>query len=312
MERSIIAKDIKSLMRICQTLLTILLACGLSALQGQSIETDLYLFKVAKDDMKYHVHSPKFLNGFNLGGYNNQPWFVKNDLLYLSVKLADSSQHDIFALDLENDSYYPVSQTPENEFSPRLVPNTNKLSYIRQNTASDEKDQQLYLFDNEDENGNRPLLPAQKDLGYYCWLEGNEVALYYDREPTRLAFADVLSKQVRIFGSDIGRCLATDDTGSLLYVHKYTEEYWYLKRYDAEQKRSEIVIQTIDRAEDFAVAPDGSIFQGSGSKLYVFNPTLGKEWVEVFDLAVFGIKNITRLAFNANFDLALVNVVETP
>ncbi len=95
--------------------------------------------------------------------------------------------------------------------------------------------------------------------------------------------------RTRRITSSIGRTLLADASGSILYVHKFTDTYWYIKKYNPSSSTIDIISETPGLVEDFTVAPDGTYFIGVGSKLYSFHPKYNTTWQEVGDLSIHGI-----------------------
>ena len=272
--------------------------------------TDLYLFQMTRDDTsRWHIHSPSYLSAFNPDGYTNQPEFVSDTMLFVSVRKAGDKQNDIYALDLDALSVTRLTNTPENEFSPLLRPDGATFSCVRQ-AAGEEVDQQVFIYPLDRSDNGYSALPDLRTVGYHCWLDADAVALFLVGDPVQLALANALTNTHRIYLSDIGRCLRRTADGKLAYVHKYSDAYWYLKVLDPETRRSEILTATLPGQEDFAIGPDGTYVMGAGSKLYTFHPATDSTWREVFDLGVFGVQRITRLAVNDSWRVALVSAHE--
>lgn len=283
------------------------LVIGIFQVTSQVPATDVYAFQLTPDQGSYHIHSPKLLSGLNPGGYTNQPVFHSDEEIFMSVKFPDSTQHDLYAFNLLSERYFPVTQTGLNEFSPKFRPGTGELSYVMQDQHADTMDQRFIVCDFGQGNTAVEYFPSFRDIGYYSWMDSVNVALFITGDQNKLAFGNIETGLVRIFVSNIGRCLQGDDEGNLYYVHKYSEDYWYLKKYMPAEKRSEILVQTPTGSEDFAIGPDGCFFMGSGSSLLYFHPDLEKAWKDVADLAPFGLQNITRLAINSEYQLVVVN-----
>lgn len=281
---------------------------GIFQATSQVPVTDVYAFQLTPYNSSYHIHSPKMLNSQNPDGYTNQPAFRSDEELFMSVKYADSIQHDLCAYNLATKQYYPVTQTRLNEFSPKFRPGTGELSYVLQDQNADTTDQRFVVCDFEKGNTVVEYFPAYRNVGYYSWMDSVNVALFITGDQNKLAFGNIKTGLVRVFVSNIGRCLQGDTEGNLYYVHKYSDDYWYLKKYKPAEKRSEILVQTPSGSEDFAIGPDGCFFIGSGSKLLYFHPDLEKAWKEVADLALYGLENITRLAINSRYRLVVVDV----
>lgn len=273
--------------------------------------TDLFLFQLTQDDSsRWHIHAPQLLSGFNPGGYTNQPAFITDDTLFVSVRKTSEDQNEIYALDLHALSLTRVTRTPQNEFSPLGHPDGDSFSCVRQETARDTMDQQVYIYPLDKSENGRPAFSDVRNVGYHCWLTEEKIALFLVGEPVRLALGNTMADTYRIWVSDIGRCLQRTPSGNLAYVHKYTDEFWYLKEMDVETRRSEIITRVPIGSEDFVLTAEGVCFMGHGSLLSVFDPAISDEWVPVLDLSMYGISKITRLAINSRNQLAVVAVKE--
>lgn len=269
--------------------------------------TDLYLFQLTGEQGKWHLHSARFLSAFNPMGYTNQPEFVSDDELYVSVRMSDSSQNDIYSLDISSGILTQVTSTPENEYSPTLCPDKQHFTCVRQ-VEGEPVDQRVFKYPIDRKSEVLPLPTGHHDVGYHCWLADDKLALFLVDEPPVLAISNLSTGKSRSVSSKIGRCLRTLPDGKLAYVHKYTETYWYLKKLEPESTESEIIVQTPEGSEDFAIDKEGNIFMGSGSRLLVLGYQDGTAtWVEVADLSIYGVSAITRLAINNRGTIAIVS-----
>ncbi len=272
--------------------------CLFHAIAFSQAESDLYLFTLEKTDKgELAVHSPKFLSSFNKGGYTNQPAFTPSGELLLSVRKPDESQNDIWLLNLSTKKYKRLTQTVAFEYSPRIHPDEEHLTVLRK-VGEEPLDQQVCNI-NLRSGDMECLTSVGKDIGYYTWLSPNELGLYrIENSTNRLSYFNLDENKGRRITTSIGRTLFNDKTGWLIYVHKFTNEYWYIKKYNPATSVIEIITQTKGKNEDFAIAPDGTYFMGSDHVLYAFNPHKDKEWKEVADLSAYGIRYITRLAIS--------------
>lgn len=289
----------------------IFLFCGLGALATAQVPAaDLYLFELTENQGgAVHVHSPKYLSDFNRGGYTNQPFFVSDQELYVSVRLKEDNQNDIYAIQVADRTIRKVTETPDSEFSPTLFPDQARIGCVRQTTKGPNR-QNLVVFPVDQSDNGQILLPEVENIGYFCPLDGGTIALFLVDGENRLAFSDPATGKTEARLSNIGRCLRMDQAGNLIYVHKYTDTYWYIKSYDPRLKRSAIITETLPGEEDFCLDQNGRIFMGKGSKLYLHPGTEGGDWNEIGDLSVYGIDRITRLALNRNNQLALISTHE--
>ena len=279
------------------------------SIDAQLPANQLHIVELARDaDHNYHVYDPQYLSGFNPGGYTNQPAFLDEHTLLVSVNFPGEAQNDIYRLNLRNQSYRQVTNTEQSEFSPTPSPDGTTFACVRQ-VLGDVMDQQLMLYPLNQEGRVGPALWNVLNVGYFAWLSAGNVALFLVDDPVKLAIAQRGSDNYRVFASNIGRCLKTTADNRLAYVDKYSEEFWYLKELNADATRSEIVIKTRPGIEDFTLAGDGTYFMGDGSVLYQYHPDHQDGWRKVFDLAVFGVGEISRLAYYEG-KLALVSMEE--
>lgn len=288
-------------------LLSFITAMTISTVHAQD-PTDLYLFQLhATTDHTYHIYQAKFLSGFNPGGYTNQPWFTSEGNLLVSVRKAGETQTDIYQLSLKTNTVKRLTRTAANEYSPRIHPDGQRLTVVRQ-VEGDSINQQVYQAALKG-GSYKSLTPAIKDIGYYTWVGPDQLALFrIDGESSHLAMLNLKDNRTRRITSSVGRTLLSDASGAILYVHKFTDTYWYIKKYNPETSMIDIIAETPGLAEDFAVAPDGTYFIGVGSKLYSFHPAYNTSWQEVGDLSIHGITQITRLAVSPDGkQLALVS-----
>ena len=271
--------------------------------------TDVYLFQLQiSPDHTCHVYQPKFLSGFNRGGYTNQPWFVSNEEILLSVRMRGDTQNDIYLLSLASKKVKQITKTSANEFSPRIHPDVMHLSVVRQ-AQSDLIDQQVFQTAWPAGGEYKSITPKTKDIGYYSWLNKDELALFrIEGEANRLWFENLKDHRNRQITSSVGRTLLTDKSGAVIYVHKFNDDYWYIKKYYPVTGTIDIIVQTPGKTEDFAIAPDGTYIMGVGEKLYYFHPVYQPIWKELMDLSIYGITHITRLVASPDGkQLALVS-----
>lgn len=277
---------------------------------GAQNENDLYLFSLERTGKgEYHLHSPKFLNSFNRGGYNNQPSFTPSGDLLISVRKQGETQNDIWLLSLNSKKYKRLTRTSAFEYSPRIHPDEEQLTVLRKvgETPLDQQVCNIHLRTGD----MHCLTPSIKDIGYYTWLSEKELGLWrIENNTNRLSYYNTEDGKSRRITTSIGRTLHSDKNGSLYYVHKFTDEFWYIKKYNPSTSAIDIITQTIGKNEDFAMTAEGTIFMGKDNILYSFHPG-AKEWTKVADLSIYGIKFISRLAISADGKkLALVATKE--
>lgn len=273
---------------ICNLLLTHVTAQG---------STDLYVFQLQKDNDSYHLFKPQFLSGFNPGGYTNQPWFTPEGDLLVSVRMKNEMQNDIYRLSLDDYKIRRITKTAANEYSPRMDPTQQYLSVVRQ-VEGGSMDQQVFLSKRSG-GGYQSITPDRKDIGYYTWIDNDQLALFrIEGESNTLEKYSIIDQKARKITSAIGRSLWTDIHGAVVYVHKFSTDYWYLKKFNSDVFRMDIITQTPGMAEDFALAPDGTYFMSLAGKIFIFHPEHQITWQEIADLSIYGIEAVSRLAIS--------------
>lgn len=270
---------------------------------------DLLLFSLRqKPDSNWEPYAPRFLTAFNAAGYNNQPQFFSPNELYLTVQLpSDTTQTEIYALNLSLRTTSRVTATKTAEYSPTPLPGGKRFSAIR---VEESGAQRLWSFPLDRSDKGRPEFPQLTNVGYHCWLRDTLAALFLVGEndaPHALAIAGVRRQQIQRIAFNVGRCLQKTPDGRLAFVHKATDQTWYIKTYDPERGGvPEILIKTLPGSEDFVVLADGTYLAGQGPKLFQFHPQRQKDWTPVADLSRHGVKSVTRLAVSTDGKLAVV------
>ncbi len=273
---------------------------SLSGLAQDLPATNLYLFNMTKGGGKINIKSPKFLTSFNDGGYNNQPYFLDENQILFVTNYYSADQTEIAKFDLFEETLTRVTYTDEKEYSPAKIPNSEEISCVR--VEADGKTQTLSAYPDNGIGYAKRFLNNTSNVGYYNWLDDETVALFLVEAPHHnLAIANAKSERRKIVIDKIGRSLKKNNKGNLLFVHKQTDDEWYIKEYDSKTNRNQTIIQTIKGKEDFELLNDNSILMGSGAVLYRYNPkSRNKSWEKIVDLSNYGVKNISRICATKN------------
>jgi len=264
------------------------------SLVGQLPSSNIYHFTITKVAKSLRIKSPQFLTEFNKEGYNNQPKYFGDKVIYFSTNYYDSEQTEIAKFDLFDKTLTRITYTPEKEYSPTPLLNKEAFSVVRVET--DNKTQTLSVYPIDGIGYAKRYLNNTSNVGYHNWLDEYTVGLFLVEEPHHnLAVADAISERRKIILDKVGRCLKKDKAGNLLFVHKQNENEWYLKSYNRLTSKSTIITETLKGSEDFEILNDGTFLMGSKSKLYRFIPNSDKGWELVSDMSQYGISTITRI-----------------
>jgi len=274
------------------------------SLFGQRNASNMYMFDfIQQTDDYYEFSHPRFLTAFNSNGYNNQPFFISDKVLYFSSSRRKATQVDIYALNIQQRTKTQITSTPTDEYAPNLLPNRQFISCINVEANNhrlwkipiDRSDVGSFLFSNE------------SHIGYHLWIDEQYVALSIGDKPTSLGIGNMEDGTIKYITSNIGRCFQVLPNGNLVYLQKLGQSTWYIKGLDLNTGRANILIEAKNGQEDFIVLTDGTIIQGSGSRLYKYNSKLDNTWELLADLSIYGIDNIKRLAWNGDRKLVIVN-----
>jgi hypothetical protein len=293
-------------------LLTLLMAQSLFAQKLPT--TNVYLFDTStQEDASFKLTNPIYLTAFNNEGYNNQPYFMNNEELYLTVQLSeDTTQTDIYSLNFKTGVKTQVTATSESEYSPTYQYNMfNNIKSPPQFTCIRVEDdanasQRLWRFPLSRKNNGKAIFAGQNKIGYHAWINDYEAVLFIVDTPHRLIVANNRSGNTQNIGTNIGRCLQRNSGDEIHYVFKLSPDVWFIRAIDPVTRKTRSIVETVPGSEDFVLMPDGSILMAKDSKVYHWNPTISNDWIEIADLQNYSIGNITRLALRAG-KLALVN-----
>lgn len=277
-------------------------------LSAQLPNTEVYTFDVALRDTAMTFTKPQYLTSFNPTGYNNQPHWQDRNVLLLSVQLPGMRQPDIYRFDLAAEKKTRVTRTESGEFSPKAIGDGTQFSAVRQEFVGRDTVLRLWQFPSNLSDNGKPVFKYINGIGYYEWLNSQQVMLFLLGTPSTLALASVDSDNPRTIATNVGRTFERQPNGNLAYVSKATPT-WTIVEQNLYRLTDppRVVTSTIRGSEDFIILADGSYLMGGGSKIYRFDPIRKPEWTEVVDLRFYGITNITRLSYNGFGKLAVVN-----
>lgn len=235
-------------------------------------------------------------------GYDNQPFFSPNgkSIYYTSQR---DGQTDIFRYDLAGGRTTQVSRTPENEYSPTIMPDGKHFSVIRDSL------QHLWSFGLDGTPAPGPLLDSIRPIGYHTWLNADTVFVFVlgtQTTPATLRRAELAHGTAAIVASDIGRALLTVPGRRAVSYAQHDSAGFVVRVIDPVTGQGESLIRLPEGNEFFTWLPDGALLSASGNRLLRWRPG-ETEWSEVARFSEPGLQQISRLSVSASGDkLALV------
>lgn len=224
-------------------------------------------------------------------GYDNQPSFTPDgaSLLYTSQR---GEQTDIYRYDLATGEAHRVTDTPESEYSPLVMPGGAAFSTVR---VEADGTQRLWAFGLDGANP-RLVLADVAPVGYHAWGDARTLVLFVLGDPPTLQQADTETGTAVIRAQHIGRALhPVPGRHAVSFVHKPAEEDWVIRQLALDSGDVTDLAPALPGREDYAWLPDGTLLMGDGGKLYRTTPGNGG-WEPFADFTALGITNITRLA----------------
>jgi len=275
--------------------------------------TDIYLMDMKIKHGKYVFENAQKISDFK--GYNNQPYFTPDGKSIYYVSYRDK-QSDIYKYDIKANQTTQFTNTPEDEYSPKLTPDGKYISVVR---VMKDSSQQLWEFPLD---GSAPhhLLPVKKTVAYYTWF-GRDVVFTNVPEPMNLEVLDtetsIYMKGVgnvsqmympKIISENVGRSLGhlENDPDEIVFIEKTANKtdsiFLVCKMNKSNKQKVEHITQTLPHCEDFAIGPNNILYMGSKGKLYKFRIGYDLDWAEIADFTNTPYKSFYRLAISAKGD----------
>jgi dipeptidyl aminopeptidase/acylaminoacyl peptidase len=261
--------------------------------------SNVFLADLLNDKGQLKVGKPLKTNETN--GYNNQPsWLADGQsILYTSIR---NKQADIYRYDIRSGATTQVTNTPESEYSPTLMPDGKSISVIR---VEADGTQRLWKFPLA---GGSPSLILQniKPVGYHWWIDDHTLALFIlggSGKPNTLQIVDTRIEKTDVIAENPGRIIRlVPHESRLSFVQKTSAQEWLVKAFDLKTRETVTLIRTFAGMEDFAWTPTGILLMARDTKLFKWDPKKDQDWQEFADLSSSGLRRITRLAVNPKGD----------
>ena len=232
-------------------------------------------------------------------GYDNQPSFSPDGSQVLYTAYLDG-QADIYRYEIESGRTVRVTETPESEYSPQVTPDGSAITVVRVEADSV---QRIWSFP-IDEGEPTVVMEKLAGVGYYAWGDENTIAAFVIGEPHSLFIGDVPSGRFASLLDGIGRSMSkVPGNEAISYTRQAPAgDGWIIEAMDLRTGGNRPLARGLQDSEDFCWTPRGVLLMARGSKLYQWNDTVARRWVEVYDFAGDGLAGITRLAVSPQGD----------
>lgn len=267
---------------------------------SQVPDTDLWLFKIETDKNKKSVltHSA---NITNRSGYDNQPSFSPDGKKLFYVSIGDDKQSDIFCYVVKSKKILRVTNTKESEYSPVI---SNDGKYLNSVVVEADSAQRIHFIDAK--TGLHEKKIETDSVGYYTFLNKDTVIFYKLTQPHSLRYIKGKSEEEHWLGNSPVRTFRAINRYTLLYGLKDSSKVTFYT-YNFLLHKAEKYCEYSSLNEDVVWHNELGLIKSEVTKLMHYDE-LKKEWIVLYDLAPFGVKKITRFAFDPkNKYLVVVN-----
>lgn len=291
---------------IFPTLFILLSFFKLGNAQDSPPGSDIFIVSIDIASEDFIVGTPKNLT--DRIGYDNQPAFTLDGNGFLYTSFRDNGQTDIYRYDFESNKSYSITITPESEYSPTPMGGRSTFSTVR---VEMDGTQRLWQFNLD---GTNPIiiLDSILNVGYHGWGNDSTVGLFIVGSPHTFNLANTVRGTSVLIAENSGRSIHKVPNENLLsYVHKLSEEEWWIKKIDLSSRVSASIITTLSGSEDFVWTSSRILLMAKSSSLYKFDPKTDDEWELVVSFSEPALQNIKRLALGPN-DAYLLMVSDRP
>ena len=264
--------------------------------------TDIFVMDFARNGTTATIGKP--VNITARAGYDNQPFFAPDgkSIYYTSQR---DGQTEIFRYDLAGGAAAQVTRTPQNEYSPTVMPDGRRFSVIRDST------QHLWAFA-LDGTPDRALLDSIVPIGYHTWLNADTVFVFVLGEPATLRRAELARGTAVIVARDIGRALAKVPGRRAISYAQRDSSGFMVRVIDPITGAGESLVRLPQGNEFFTWTPDGELLSATGNRLLRWRKG-DADWTEIMRFTDPGLQRITRLALSPDGRrLALVSNEAAP
>ncbi|RUA07941.1 MAG: hypothetical protein DSY82_07545 [Flavobacteriia bacterium] len=266
--------------------------------------TEIYLFDLIQTEDSYELTNPKNIS--DNPGYDNQPSFTEDggSILYTSIR---DGQADIVLYDIGLNFKTWITDTPEDEYSPKPYPKKKKnYTCVRK-----EKNGTQLLYKYAFKNNKPEVLLPNIQVAYYTWFDDKILITYIIDEDTEILQVDNFKYKLKYMlqfkiGRSFQRVPGTDLISYISKSHE-TPEIYVINPNNSEKK---YIIDAFEGSEDMVWTNEGTILMGLGNKMFKYNPKTDKNWDEIKIISDLPVEDISRLAVSPDGKKIAVVVAE--
>jgi hypothetical protein len=260
--------------------------------RSQLPNTDLWLFKIETDKLKKSILTEP-LNITSREGYDNQPSFSQDGKKIYYVSIKEDKQADIYYYDLKTKKNIQFTRSSESEYSPIV---TEDKKYLTSVVVEKDSSQRIHFINALSGLDEKKF--AFDSVGYYTFLNTDTIVYYKLTDPHSLRYFVTSSNEDKWLGNMPIRTFKAVNRHTLIYGLKDSSHVVFYT-YDFLLQRAYKYAEYPSANEDAIWHPAYGLVKSEVTKLLRYDE-LKNEWILLYDLALFGIKKITRFSFSPN------------
>lgn len=268
---------------------------GRAAAQDAPPDTEVYLASLG-DPAAWSAET--VVNISNAPGYDNQPSFMRDSRSVLFTSARAGSQTDIYRYWIAERRLTQLTDTPESEYSPTIVPSGRGFSVVRVEAGGAQRLWQ-FAFGAPNEPLQASLVLADvAPVGYHAWIDADAVMVFVLGDPPTLQRAAPGSALTETVTGGIGRSLVSiPGTRAVSFTQRDENNVWWIRRYDAGTREVRTLVHAAEGTGEphTAWSRDGRLFMAAGTRIFSWKEGAA-DWTPVGDLAAAHVGNVSRLA----------------
>lgn len=260
--------------------------------------TDIYLLDLSVSAGNIRLSNPKNIS--NKVGYDNQPFFHPTDPLLYYVSAMPDKQTDVWSYNLQTGARTQLTQTPDSEYSPTVLPGVRYLSCIVQRASNG--DQDLVKYDLKKPANARIILESQKvgKVGYQAWLSDTELVTFILGDPQTLHFMNLAQRKDTLLATNIGRSLHRIPKQNVFSFVQIIDGKAMIRSYEPVYNTIADIAEGQAGSEHYNTwTPDGILLESKGNEILSYDPT-SKQWQPVQLPDNLPKRKISRMAVQGN------------
>lgn len=284
-------------MKILKHILFFVLTCNFC--WGQLPNTDLWLFKIKNEKGKLSLQKGE--NITKREGYDNQPSFSEDGKSIYYVSIREDKQADIYIYNISNRKIVQHTKTSQSEYSPTLSPDKKYLMCVT--VLQDSSQVILPVPLKEGASGMHTTDQIQKNIfskydsaGYFAYLNIDTVLYYKLTQPHSLRAFSISNGTDVFLGYHPVRGFRSINRTEFIFGIKDSAQVTFYK-YNTLLSKAQIFCKYNSLSEDVVWHPELGLLKSEGGSILTYNDK-ENTWQQLFDFSSFGIKKITRFAFD--------------